>query len=67
MTCWVVERVVRVWTLPSSSSTADPAPLMLNSGAAPNDYDSGDHVNLTADGYSAIANTIALTTLGPDS
>ncbi|MEU6475506.1 hypothetical protein ABZ858_01220 [Streptomyces sp. NPDC047017] len=50
-----------------AASTSDPAPLMLNAGAAPNDYDSGDHVNLTADGYSAVTDAIDLTALGPDS
>jgi hypothetical protein len=30
------------------------------------DYDAGDHVNLTADAYNAIAGGIDLTTLGPD-
>ncbi|MFJ7899765.1 hypothetical protein ACIQ6V_04490 [Streptomyces sp. NPDC096198] len=52
--------------VPDTTSTDDPTPLMLNAGAAPHDYDSGDHVNLTADGYSAITSTIDLTTLGPD-
>ncbi|MGW7541198.1 hypothetical protein ACWGKQ_08765 [Streptomyces sp. NPDC054770] len=33
--------------------------------AAPADYDSGDHVNLTADGYSSISNAFDLASLGP--
>ncbi|MFF9581851.1 hypothetical protein [Streptomyces achromogenes] len=63
VTCLDAESVVAV---PDSTSTADPAPLVLDSGAAPADYDTGDHVNLTADGYKAIADTIDLATLGPD-
>ncbi|WP_416518868.1 hypothetical protein [Streptomyces achromogenes] len=63
VTCLDAESVLAV---PDSTSTADPAPLVLDSGAAPGDYDAGDHVNLTADGYKAIAGAIDLTTLGPD-
>ncbi|MFS4093356.1 hypothetical protein [Streptomyces sp. AF1A] len=52
--------------VPDATSTADPAPLILDTDAAPDDYDAGDHVNLTADAYNAIAGGIDLTTLGPD-
>ncbi|GHE09800.1 hypothetical protein [Streptomyces alanosinicus] len=51
--------------VPDPTSNADPAPLILNTGAAPNDDDPGDHINLTADAYRAITGAIDLTTLGP--
>jgi len=46
---------------PDSSST--PAEQKLGTGAAPADYDSGDHVNLTNDGYAALTASIPLTGL----
>jgi hypothetical protein len=49
-----------------TTSTADPQALKLGNDAAPADFDSGDHVNLTADGYSAISNAFDLASLGPD-
>ncbi|MFD8812570.1 hypothetical protein ACFV23_14085 [Streptomyces sp. NPDC059627] len=49
-----------------TASTADPHALKLGNDAAPADYDSGDHVNLTADGYSSISNAFDLASLGPD-
>ncbi|MEU2426335.1 hypothetical protein ABZ619_35900 [Streptomyces sp. NPDC007851] len=49
-----------------TASTADPQALKLGNDAAPADYDSGDHVNLTADGYNAISNSFDLASLGPD-
>jgi hypothetical protein len=49
------------------ASTTEPQPLKLGSGTAPDDFDTGDHVNLTADGYAAIAGAFDPTTLGPDS
>ncbi|MFR0359516.1 hypothetical protein [Streptomyces sediminimaris] len=52
--------------VPDPTSTADPTPLILNTAAAPADYDTGDHVNLTTDAYASVANTIDLTILGPD-
>ncbi|MEU0586362.1 hypothetical protein [Streptomyces sp. NPDC006132] len=52
--------------VPDPTSTTDPPALMLNAAAAPSDFDSGDHVNLTSDGYSAISDTFDLTSLGPD-
>ncbi|MGW4564220.1 hypothetical protein ACWEN3_18005 [Streptomyces sp. NPDC004561] len=52
--------------VPDPTSAADPTPLILNADTAPNDDDTGDHVNLTTDGYKAITNAIDLTTLGPD-
>ncbi|MFF3364344.1 SGNH/GDSL hydrolase family protein [Streptomyces misionensis] len=52
--------------IPDPTSTADPPALILNAGTAPSDYDPGDHVNLTADAYHAISDTLDLTTLGPD-
>ncbi|MFF9404068.1 hypothetical protein ACF1B0_00845 [Streptomyces anandii] len=48
-------------------STAEPQPLKLNAGTAPDDFDSGDHVNLTTDGYAAIAGAFDPAALGPDS
>ncbi|WP_316740131.1 hypothetical protein [Streptomyces sp. MK7] len=53
--------------VPDPASTTDPPALMLDNAAAPEDFDSGDHVNLTSDGYSAISDTFDLTALGPDS
>ncbi|MFF0010872.1 hypothetical protein [Streptomyces sp. NPDC005374] len=50
----------------NTASTADPQALKLGNDAAPADFDSGDHVNLTADGYIAISNAYDLTSLGPD-
>lgn len=49
-----------------TASTADPQALKLGNDAAPADYDSGDHLNLTADGYITISNAYDLTALGPD-
>jgi hypothetical protein len=49
-----------------TASTADPQALKLGNDAAPADFDSGDHVNLTADGYSTISNAFDLASLGPD-
>ncbi|MGW0883349.1 hypothetical protein [Streptomyces sp. NPDC002671] len=52
--------------VPDPTSTADPTTLMLNAGTAPSDYDSGDHVNLTTDGYRSISNAFDLASLGAD-
>ncbi|MGW3288240.1 hypothetical protein ACWDR3_26755 [Streptomyces sp. NPDC001002] len=49
-----------------TASTADPQALKLGNDVAPADFDSGDHVNLTADGYSSISNAFDLASLGPD-
>ncbi|WP_254647643.1 hypothetical protein [Streptomyces sp. GbtcB6] len=49
-----------------TASKADPQALKLGNDAAPADFDSGDHVNLTADGYSTISNAFDLASLGPD-
>ncbi|MEU0025374.1 hypothetical protein [Streptomyces sp. NPDC006335] len=49
-----------------TASTADPQALKLGSDSAPADFDSGDHVNLTSDGYSSISNAYDLASLGPD-
>nr|WP_239157774.1 hypothetical protein [Streptomyces sp. SID13726] len=49
-----------------TASTADPQALKLGSDTAPADFDAGDHVNLTSDGYSAISDTYDLASLGPD-
>ncbi|MER7929666.1 hypothetical protein ABTY96_42130 [Streptomyces sp. NPDC096057] len=49
-----------------TASAADPQALKLGNGAAPADFDSGDHVNLTTDGYSTISNAFDLASLGPD-
>jgi hypothetical protein len=48
------------------ASTSTPPEQKLNNGAAPNDADSGDHVNLTNDGYAAITEAIPLTDLTPN-
>ncbi|GHH82961.1 hypothetical protein GCM10018793_43870 [Streptomyces sulfonofaciens] len=48
------------------TSTTDPPQLQLSNAAAPDDYDTGDHVNLTSDGYAAITAQFDLTRLGPD-
>ena len=49
------------------NSTATPPEQQLSAQAAPLDLDSGDHVNLSEDGYAAVAATItsALTVLVP--
>ncbi|WP_242488785.1 hypothetical protein [Streptomyces sp. DSM 110735] len=52
--------------VPDPASTTDPPSLKLNSDPAPFDSDTGDHVNLTSDGYKAISDSFDLTTLGPD-
>ncbi|MET8244832.1 hypothetical protein ABZV31_10670 [Streptomyces sp. NPDC005202] len=52
--------------VPDPASTTEPQALRLDADAAPLDFDSGDHVNLTADGYSAIGNAFDLAALGPD-
>ncbi|MEV6536401.1 hypothetical protein AB0M86_43725 [Streptomyces sp. NPDC051639] len=59
------EAAVAVPVDPNSST--EPLPLQLDSGTAPENYDAGDHVNLTANGYLAAMATLDLTTLGPDS
>jgi hypothetical protein len=43
----------------ASPPSADPQAVQLSNEAAPADDDAGDHVNLTADGYSAIAASVA--------
>jgi hypothetical protein len=45
------------------ASTTTPPEQKLNNGPAPAGADSGDHVNLTNDGYAAITATIPLTML----
>ncbi|MEU6493466.1 hypothetical protein [Streptomyces sp. NPDC046984] len=52
--------------VPDPTSTDDPPPLQLSNTAAPADYDTGDHVNLTPDGYTAITGLFNLPNLGPD-
>lgn len=49
-----------------TASTADPQALKLGNDTAPADFDSGDHVNLTTDGYQAISDSFDLASLGPD-
>ncbi|MEV6496641.1 hypothetical protein [Streptomyces prunicolor] len=49
-----------------TASTADPQALKLGNDAAPADFDSGDHVNLTTDGYNTISYAFDLASLGPD-
>ncbi|MFI5818347.1 hypothetical protein ACIA8I_04185 [Streptomyces rishiriensis] len=41
-------------------------PHAVGARGAPADFDTGDHVNLTVDGYRALADTFDITTLGPD-
>ncbi|MGY5044230.1 hypothetical protein ACWDE0_01025 [Streptomyces sp. 900105755] len=48
------------------NSTTEPLPLKLDAGTAPENYDTGDHVNLTANGYLAATAALDLTALGPD-
>ncbi len=48
------------------ASTTDPPQLQLSNAESPPAADTGDHVNLTADGYAAIAALFDLTELGPD-
>jgi hypothetical protein len=55
-----------VVAVPDPASTTDPPALMLDTDTAPLDFDSGDHINLTNDAYSAISNTFDLASLGPD-
>lgn len=55
-----------VVAVPDPASTEDVPPLVLDADTAPLDFDSGDHVNLTSDGYSAISNAYDLASLGPD-
>ncbi|MEU5633881.1 hypothetical protein ACH47C_08645 [Streptomyces rishiriensis] len=52
--------------VPDPASTTDPPAVKLNGDPAPADFDTGDHVNLTVDGYRALADTFDITTLGPD-
>lgn len=49
------------------NSTTDPAQQQISSQAAPLDFDAGDHVNLSADGYAALASVVTsdLTVLAP--
>ncbi|MFF3411488.1 hypothetical protein ACFYW8_35960 [Streptomyces sp. NPDC002742] len=53
-------------SVPDPTSAADPQALKLGNDAAPADFDSGDHVNLTPDGYLTISNAYDLASLGPD-
>ncbi|MGW2826597.1 hypothetical protein ACWC24_37315 [Streptomyces sp. NPDC001443] len=48
------------------TSTTEPLPLRLDAAAAPSDFDTGDHINLSPDGYLAVTSALDLTTLGPD-
>ncbi|GGT60608.1 hypothetical protein [Streptomyces purpureus] len=57
-----VEAAVAVTETPS---TLEPPPLRLGAGAAPADYDIGDHVNLTWNGHLAVGNAFDLSTLDP--
>ena len=45
------------------ASTSTPPEQILNNGAAPADADSGDHLNLSNDGYATITAAIPLTAL----
>jgi hypothetical protein len=49
------------------NSTTNPPLQKLSTGTAPLDFDAGDHVNLTADGYAAVSRTLTddLTVLFP--
>ncbi|MDX3119447.1 hypothetical protein [Streptomyces scabiei] len=52
--------------VPDAASATDPPTLKLSSGPAPAGFDTGDHVNLTADGYRALGDAFDITALGPD-
>ncbi|MFG3142192.1 hypothetical protein ACGFZA_38975 [Streptomyces sp. NPDC048211] len=52
--------------VPDATSTLDPPPLLLGNGAAPADFDAGDHVNLTRNGYGAAAAAVEPSVLVPD-
>ncbi|MER5280333.1 hypothetical protein ABT025_31985 [Streptomyces sp. NPDC002809] len=52
--------------VPDATSTPDPPPLLLSVGAAPADFDAGDHVNLTRNGYVAAADAFGPSVLLPD-
>ncbi|WP_393058436.1 hypothetical protein [Streptomyces sp. LN549] len=52
--------------VPDATSTLDPPPLLLGNGAAPADFDAGDHVNLTRNGYIAAADAFGPSVLVPD-
>ncbi|MEW2547581.1 hypothetical protein AB0910_17710 [Streptomyces sp. NPDC047002] len=58
-----LESVVGV---PDPASTLDPPALILDKAPSPHDYDSGDHVNYTADAFQALAAALGATTLAPD-
>ncbi|MEU6534639.1 hypothetical protein [Streptomyces sp. NPDC047000] len=60
----VLDRCGTTWSC--GTATTEPLPLKLGSGTAPSDFDTGDHVNLTTDGYQAVTSALDLTTLGPD-
>ncbi|MFF7274351.1 hypothetical protein [Streptomyces griseorubiginosus] len=55
-----------VLAVTDTASTTDPQALKLGNDAAPADYDAGDHVNLTPDGYTALSNAYDLASIGPD-
>jgi hypothetical protein len=44
--------------LDDPNSTSNPAEQMLSAQAAPLDFDTGDHINLTADGYAAVSHLL---------
>ncbi|MET7646438.1 hypothetical protein ABZS83_22980 [Streptomyces sp. NPDC005426] len=52
--------------VPDTTSVLDPPPLLLSNGAAPADYDAGDHVNLTRNAYVAAADAFGPSVLVPD-
>ncbi|MFJ2087671.1 hypothetical protein ACIOEW_00205 [Streptomyces sp. NPDC087901] len=52
--------------VPDATSPLDPPPLLLGNGAAPADFDAGDHVNLTRNGYGAATTAFGPSVLVPD-
>jgi hypothetical protein len=52
--------------IPDPTSVQDPPTLQLSAATAPADFDAGDHVNLSVNGYTAISNAFDLAGLGPD-
>lgn len=51
--------------VPDAASVLDPPPLLLGNGPAPADFDAGDHVNLTRNGYVAAADAFGPSVLVP--
>ncbi|MFE2213701.1 hypothetical protein ACFW93_17290 [Streptomyces canus] len=63
---WGIKVVFTTLTPCDGYSPCTTEALKLGNDAVPADFDSGDHVNLTSDGYSTISNAYDLASLGPD-